>query len=234
MNTAYILDENEELNSSIKQYMELSGFEVQSFCDIKGAQSAIARTSPDILILDLLFPDGDGFSFIKKLRSTNQEFPVVITTAKASESDKIMGFELGADDYLVKPYSPKELVLRCKSILKRVQSIESKGKPQRWVSSDGSVLQMDRDSHLFLLNSQPLGLTAAEWRILTYLSQNEGILISRDQVLEHCFDYSSESYDRIVDTHIKNIRTKTGKCWIETVRGYGYRFTGSSSINKEA
>ena len=140
-----------------------------------------------------------------------------------------MGFELGGDDYVVKPFSPKELVLRVEAIFRRVDHADPTRKQLlRWELGE-SVLLFDELSHLFTMDDRDISLTAAEWRIVSYLIENAGNLVTRAQILESCFDYSFESYDRIVDTHVKNIRAKlgaVGTSWIETVRGYGYRFAG--------
>lgn len=191
-------------------------------------QAAIARQVPDMLIQDVMLPDGDGFTFVKKLRMS-YSFPVVFMTARVAESDRILGFELGADDYITKPFSAKELVLRVQAIFRRLDGASQLHRSgSSWVL-DGSILLLDEVSHLFTIDGRHIPLTAAEWRIMSYLVSNSGILITRAQILEHCFDYSFESYDRIVDTHVKNIRSKLGPLgaqWIETVRGYGYRFAG--------
>ncbi|HPZ16107.1 MAG TPA: response regulator transcription factor [Sphaerochaeta sp.] len=230
MKVVYVADTNEEDREGIKQYLELSGYEVQAFEDLHALQLAVTRQVPDLLLSEVHFTDGDGFNFLKKLRQTST-FPVIFVTARASESDRILGFELGADDYVCKPFSTKELVLRVNALFRRIDySTSDSYTGSTWMMGN-STLQLDEVSHLFSIDGNPITLTAAEWRIMSYLVSNSGILITRSQILENCFDYSFESYDRIVDTHIKNIRAKMGPLgseWIETVRGYGYRFAGKS------
>ncbi len=230
MKVVYVADTNEEDREGIKQYLELSGYEVQAFEDLHALQLAVTRQVPDLLLSEVHFTDGDGFNFLKKLRQTST-FPVIFVTARASESDRILGFELGADDYVCKPFSTKELVLRVNALFRRIDySTSDSYTGSTWMMGN-STLQLDEVSHLFSIDGNQITLTAAEWRIMSYLVSNSGILITRSQILENCFDYSFESYDRIVDTHIKNIRAKMGPLgseWIETVRGYGYRFAGKS------
>lgn len=230
MKVVYVADVNEEDREGVKQYLELSGYEVQAFEDLHALQLAVTRQVPDLLLSEVHFPDGDGFSFLKKLRQT-ATFPVIFVTARGSESDRILGFELGADDYVCKPFSTKELVLRVNALFRRIDySTSDSYTGSTWLMGT-STLQLDEVSHLFTIDGESITLTAAEWRIMSYLVSNSGILITRGQILENCFDYSFESYDRIVDTHIKNIRAKMGPLgpqWIETVRGYGYRFAGKS------
>lgn len=232
MKLIYVSDSNSEDREGIKQYFELSGYEVQAFEELHTLQVAIARQIPDLLLLDVVLTDGDGFTFIKKLKQT-YSFPVIFVTARVAESDRILGFELGADDYVCKPFSSKELVLRVHAMFRRIDMSASAFRSGSSWTLGNSFMQLDEVSHLFSVDGQQIALTAAEWRIMSYLVSNSGILITRSQILEHCFDYSFESYDRIVDTHVKNMRAKMGPLgsqWIETVRGYGYRFAGHSTV----
>lgn len=235
MKHIYVVEDHDAIRESVSQYLELSGYRVSGFAQIHDAASAISKIVPDMLIQDVMMPDGDGFAFVKQLR-TQYTFPVVFMTARGTESDRIMGFELGGDDYIVKPFSPKELVLRVEAIFRRVeQRFGVRKTGSRW-TVDGSTLEFDELSHIFSLDGTDINLTAAEWRIVSHLIENAGNLVSRAQILESCFDYSFESYDRIVDTHIKNIRAKIGAneaTWIETVRGYGYRFAGKRIEDSE-
>jgi DNA-binding response OmpR family regulator len=231
MKLIYIVDDNESDREGMKQYLELSGYEVQAFEDLHGVQLALARQVPDLLLQDVNLPDGDGFSYIKKLKQS-YVFPVIFVSGRTAESDRILGFELGADDYVCKPFSFKELVLRVNALFRRIDvSVSAFRSGSTWTLGN-SVMQLDEVSHQFSIDGKQISLTAAEWRIMSYLVSNSGILITRSQILEHCFDYSFESYDRIVDTHVKNMRAKMGPLgsqWIETVRGYGYRFAGHSA-----
>ena len=230
MKVIYLCDDNQEARDSLQRFLSMYEFEVEVFSELHALQAAISKKIPDLLLLDVTSPDGgDGFSFVKKLKQS-YGFPVFFVTERSSESDRILGFELGCDDYICKPYSAKELELRIEALFRRIDRMQNGvAEGSQWVL-DNSVLTLDETSHQFSIDGSAIPLTAAEWRIMSYLVANSGNLITRSQILEHCFDYSFESYDRIVDTHVKNIRAKIGPLgpqWIETVRGYGYRFTGT-------
>ena len=177
-----------------------------------------------------MLPDGDGFSFVKELKQEHPHLPVIFLTARTEESDRILGFELGADDYISKPFSPKELVLRIQALFRRIDEQENPSGNVYTYRDGENVMVIDDDEHVLSINGTPVALTAAEWRIVFYLASNSPNLITRSQILEECFDYSFESYERVVDTHIKNIRAKLKPgSWIDTVRGYGYRFSGKKA-----
>ena len=223
----YVVEDHDVIRNGVVQYLELSGYQAKGLATLEEARAAFSQATPDMLIQDVMLPDGDGFSYVKEVRAENPRLPIIFMTARIDESDRIMGFELGCDDYVTKPFSPKELVLRVQALFRRVDeggSVREKGNV--YVLGE-SELKIDESEHKIYLDGEELIFTAAEWRIMTYLTSNSPNLISRAQILEECFDYSFESYERVVDTHIKNIRAKLKKeSWIETVRGYGYRFAG--------
>ena len=230
MKTIYIVEDHDVIRNGVLQYMSLSGYDAKGFANIEEAKEAFSKAVPDLLVQDVMLPDGDGFSFVKEMKEKHPSLPVIFLTARVDESDRILGFELGADDYITKPFSPKELMLRIQALFRRLD--ESSGAVQN-VSTykEGSnTMIIDDDEHVLTINGDPVSLTAAEWRIVTYLAENEGRLVSRSLILEKCFDYSFDSYERVVDTHIKNIRAKLKPgSWIDTVRGYGYRFSGKKA-----
>ena len=226
MKLIYVVEDHEVIRNGVIQYLELSGFEAKGYGTLEEARAACSSRVPDMLIQDIMLPDGDGFSFVKEVRSKNQRLPIIFLTARIDESDKIMGFELGCDDYITKPFSPKELVLRVEALFRRTDGQGSESSARSY-SLGESTMVIDEDEHKLTIDGEIITLTAAEWRIVAFLASNSPNLISRAQILEECFDYSFESYERVVDTHIKNIRAKLKKeGWIETVRGYGYRFAG--------
>lgn len=234
MKSIYVVEDHDAIRDSVVHYLELSGFRTTGYGLLREAHAAITKAKPDLLVQDVMMPDGDGFAFVKQLR-TQYVFPVVFMTARASESDRIMGFELGGDDYVVKPFSPKELVLRIEAIFRRIDTPLKEQRQGSCWEFDGSKLRFDELAHIFAIDGQHIQLTAAEWRIVGCLIDNAGNLVTRQQMLESCFDYSFESYDRIIDTHIKNIRAKLGQngnSWIETIRGYGYRFAARRYLDK--
>jgi DNA-binding response OmpR family regulator len=222
-----IVEDNEQIREAAASYLRLEDHEVIEFSKIGGVLDAVTMKNPDLLILDVMLPDGDGFQLAKKVRD-RWDIPILFLTAKSSESDRITGFEVGADDYVTKPFSPKELVLRVGAILKRTNKKEAPS-TGGWILGKDN-LEIEEQSHRVWINNSEVSLTAAEWKILTYLAQNPGIVISRDRILGECLDYMAEGSERTVDTHVKNIRKKLGDPgWIETVREYGYRFSGERS-----
>ncbi len=235
MKLIYVVEDHDVIRSGVSQYLELSGYEVKSFSNLADEEAAIKEKLPDLIIQDVMLPDGDGFVYIKNFKASNPATPVIFMTAKVEESDRIMGFELGCDDYITKPFSPKELVLRVQAIFRRMEIAAAGGEPEsetifRYASGDDELL-IDKGRHELYINGDQITLTAAEWRMVSYLSENAGKLVTRGDILEKCFDYSFESYERVVDTHIKNIRAKLRPgVWIETVRGYGYRFSGKAVV----
>lgn len=230
MQLIYVVEDHSVIREGVAKYLEHSGFSVRTFADLTSARRAFASKKPDLLIQDVMLPDGDGFDFVQEIRKIS-DVPVVFMTAKVSEQDRIKGFSLGADDYICKPFSPKELVLRVQAILHRVHGSEIKTDCYASLFSSGnSVMKIDRRIHNILVDGQDVCLTAAEWRILTHLIERNGAIVPRSEILSTCFDYSSASYERIADTHIKNLRAKLGSgSWIETIRGFGYRFSGVAS-----
>ncbi len=227
MKVVYVVEDHEVIRSGVVQYLSLSGYEAKGFKSLADARVGFAEKTPDLLIQDVMLPDGDGFTFVKEVKEKNSKLPVIFLTARIDESDRILGFELGADDYITKPFSPKELVLRIQALFRRIdENSDSNSKVYKYVDGDNE-LTIDDEIHRLTINGEEVNLTAAEWRIVFYLAPIAPNLITRAQILEECFDYSFESYERVVDTHIKNIRTKLRPgAWIDTVRGYGYRFSG--------
>ena len=227
MKLIYITEDHDVIRNGVVQYLTISGYEAVGQKNIGEVRAAFAERVPDLLIQDVMLPDGDGFSFVKEIKQRYPHLPVIFLTARTEESDRILGFELGADDYISKPFSPKELMLRIQALFRRLDETGNNGDNVFTYKDEENVMVIDDNEHVLLINESPIALTAAEWRIVFYLASNSPNLITRSQILEECFDYSFESYERVVDTHIKNIRAKLkpGQ-WIDTVRGYGYRFSG--------
>ncbi len=234
MKLIYIVEDHSVIREGVRRYLELAGYKALAFPNLTSVKEAFRITKADLLIQDVMLPDGDGFEFVQELRKTI-DVPVIFMTARISEEDRIHGFELGADDYITKPFSPKELVLRVQAIFRRLDNgnndtTTSERQSLFFKAGEGpeaSTIEFNDAEHRIVINGQPLSLTAAEWRILSLLIDNSSRVIPRSEILDKCFDYSSAAYERIVDTHIKNLRAKLGDApWIETVRGYGYRFIG--------
>ena len=230
MKLIYVVEDHDVIRDGVVQYLSLSGYDARGFGNIGNAREAFASAVPDLLIQDVMLPDGDGFSFAKEMKEAYSRLPVIFLTARVEESDRILGFELGADDYITKPFSPKELVLRIQALFRRIDDTNTSSDNVYTYRDEENVMVIDDNEHVLTINGTPVTLTAAEWRIVFYLASNTPNLITRSQILEECFDYSFESYERVVDTHIKNIRAKLKPgSWIDTVRGYGYRFSGKKA-----
>lgn len=226
MSHVFIVDSDDEIRDTVAGYLRLWEFEVSEFKELAGVKESLKARKPDLIIIETTFEEGDGFTFIKEIRKKS-DIPIIIVSKRNTESDRIAGFEVGADDYLVKPFSTKELALRVIAILRRMNCFIQSVKEKKWELGE-NYLTTDENAHKALLNGKPLKLTTAEWKILIYLTSNGGAVVSREQILDRCLEYSFEGYDRTVDTHIKNLRSKLiDSLWIETVRGYGYRFAGT-------
>jgi DNA-binding response OmpR family regulator len=221
-----IVEDNESIRESVSSYLELDGHTVYSFERIEGVFDAVRHKEIDLLILDIMLPDGNGLVLAKKIR-TEYDTPIIMLTAKVSESDRITGFEVGADDYIVKPFSVKELVLRVKSVLKRTGGDKKRNNYQ--FKLNDLIMKIDENTHRVLINEKEVHLTQAEWEILNYLVLNNNMLLDRSKILGESLDYLAEGSERTIDTHIKSIRKKLlSPDWIETIRGYGYKFIGES------
>ena len=207
----------------MKAYLEQSGFEVSTAHDGETAVATFEYHKPDLVVLDLMLPKMSGFDVARDLRRKS-EVPIIMLTARVEETDKLIGLELGADDYVTKPFSPRELVARVRSVLRRVQ-----GNP---VSSDvlrADGLVLDRSAHAVSLRGEPVELTPSEFAILNVLMENAGRVMTRLQLIDKALGYSYEGYERTIDAHIKNIRQKirddsNGPRYIRTVYRVGYKF----------
>lgn len=226
MKLIYVVEDHQVIREGVRKYLESAGYQTLAFSNLKTAGEAVAMTKPDLLIQDVMLPDGDGFDFVSTIRQ-KADIPVIFMTAKISEEDRLKGFSLGADDYICKPFSPKELVMRVQAIFRRLDKKPAQEEKQDrlYFKADEGILCIDDFEHKVTVNKNHVTLTAAEWRILKLLVTERGKVVSRSDILSKCFDYSSSSYERIADTHIKNLRAKFGPYpFIETARGYGYKF----------
>lgn len=228
MQTIVIVEDNKAIRDAVSAYLKIDDFKVVEFEACGGVVDYLKTNDVDLTLMDITLPDGDGFFLVKEIRRFS-DLPIIFLTSRADESYRILGFELGGDDYIQKPFSYKELILRIKAVLKRRAPKGHEGaedQMQCWQSGD-STIRLDMPGHKFHLNDEQVRYTSTEWKIITYLISNAHVVLSREQILDHSLEYSFEGYDRIVDTHIKNIRAKLGdEQWIETVRGYGYSFNG--------
>ena len=213
-----IVDDEELIRTVIKEYCTNNNYETYEASSGKEALDLLLKNSYDLMILDIMMPEMDGFSMLKELPK-NKQIPTIILSARGEEYDKLSGFDLGIDDYLTKPFSPKELIARIKAILTRSGKIN-----QEIYTLDN--LEINYSAHTLKINGKIKSITPKEFEILTYLIKNKGIAISRDQILENIWGYDFFGEDRTVDTHIKMLRNNLEKYrdHIITVRGIGYKY----------
>jgi DNA-binding response OmpR family regulator len=215
-----IVDDEEKIRAVIKEYAEFEGYETDEAADGMEAVEKCRKTDYDIIIMDVMMPKLDGFSAAKEIRKS-KNIPVIMLSARSEEYDKLFGFEIGADDYVAKPFSPKELLARIKAVLTRSQP---KNERADELSFDG--LSVNIAGREVLVDGVPASLTPKEYDLLFYLVKNRGLALSREKLLEEVWGYDFFGDDRTVDTHIKMLRTSIGKyrSFIVTLRGMGYKF----------
>ena len=226
----YILDPNILDSTNLATYLRLSDHKVNVYTHSKDlfikieGEIGISGQKPDLIIIEATSPDYDGFLVAKRL--LKYSIPFMFITERGEESDRIIGFELGAEEYVVKPYSTKEAALRVEKVLRLINRTKRKAKTMHFKHKE-STLTIDNLTHKTYLDNNLIYFTSAEWKILHYLVTNDKVSITRDKLLEECLDFHFNGYKRAIDTHIKKIRAKLLKpTWIETVRGFGYRFVG--------
>lgn len=217
-----VADDEERIIQSLQQYLESDGFRVVAATDGLAALDLFAKHSPDLVVLDVMMPGRDGWSVCREIRTTSRT-PVIMLTARAEEADKLLGLELGADDYLTKPFSVRELAARIRTVLRRVHPDAA---ADRLVVGS---LTIDFDAAEVLIDGQPVALTATEFKILGALARRPGRVFSRTQLMEAALGSYYEGYERSIDTHIGNLRKKIEPVpseprWILTVHGLGYKF----------
>lgn len=219
-----IADDDPIVHESLKIYMQAEGFEVVDVYDGDAALAAL-DSSISLCVLDIMMPGKSGVEVCREIRKSSQ-VPIVMLTAKGEEVDKIVGLELGADDYIVKPFSPREVIARIKAILRRTEKNEGEAAEKNVIRHNGLVI--DLNSYTVLLRNQPVVCTPKEIEILYLLASHPGQVFTRDTLLSHVWGYDFAGETRTVDTHIKRLRAKldsTGLGWsIKTIYGVGYKF----------
>lgn len=219
-----LVEDEKNIRDAVAAYLERAGYWVTPAADGQEAVDAFSLHQFDLVILDLMLPRLPGEKVCRIIRDTS-DGPIIMLTAKGEVEDRIVGLELGADDYLIKPFSPRELVARVRALLRRAH-IDSE--PQREVLDFGG-LTIDLNGHKVLVNDEEVDLTASEFKLLTTLSRYPGRVYSRMELVEKVLGYDFEGYERTIDSHVKNLRAKIGDDprnprWIYTVHGVGYRF----------
>lgn len=220
-----VVEDERDIGALIAYHLAREGHRVRTAGDGAEALAALAAERPDLVVLDLMLPGASGYNVLKEVRERDElrDVPVVVLTARRDEADRVKGLELGADDYITKPFSPRELVLRIAAVLRRARSpaVAGSGRMLR-----GGPVLVDLDAMRASVDGVLLDLTPTEYRLLVSLLERRGRVQSRQQLLEHAWDIHARIETRTVDMHVKRLRDKLGPGgdWIETVRGFGYRF----------
>ena len=225
-----VVEDERDIAALVAYHLTKEGFRVRTVGTGDDAMEAVRNERPDLVVLDLMLPEMSGYEILQEMRRRPelQEVPVVVLTARREEADRIRGLELGADDYLTKPFSPQELVLRIGAVLRRVRAapVAGSGRVLR-----GGPVQVDLSAMTVAVDGEPVDLTPTEYRLLVALMERRGRVQSRRQLLQSAWDIHVQIETRTVDMHIQRLRSKLGDGGdlIETVRGFGYRFKGTEA-----
>lgn len=228
MRTILVVDDEPSIVTLLKFNLEQAGYNVLTAEDGRTGLDTAMNEKPDLMVLDLMLPGMDGMDICKTLRQEKVNLPILMLTAKDDEFDKILGLELGADDYLTKPFSPREVVARVKAILRRSQSEDAEQSEQILKIGD---LEIHLDRYDVYFKDRQLVLTPKEFELLLYLANHRGKVLSRDQLLNGVWDFQYDGDTRIVDVHISHLREKIEEdtkkpVYIRTIRGFGYKLEG--------
>jgi len=223
-----LVEDDRKIARVVQIYLEEAGFKVVHFEKGKEAIKHSLNEIPILVILDLKLPDMSGEEVCQELKEIG-DFPIIMLTSKSSEEERVAGFALGADDYVVKPFSPRELVFRVKAVLKRTEKKDLRGSER--MSFNGARLILDGQTYEVKKNKAPVSLTPTEFKVLFTLASSPGRVYTRDVLVDKALGYQFEGYERSIDAHIKNIRQKIeddpkNPSFILTIYGVGYRFSG--------
>ena len=227
-----VVDDEKTLVKGMKFNLENEGYEVECAYDGAAALGLAREGRFDLIILDVMMPEMDGLEACMKIREFSN-VPIIMLTAKGEIEDRIIGLELGADDYLIKPFSPRELVARVRALFRRAHQADE---PAVEVLDFGDLV-IDISGHKILVEGKEVDLTASEFKLLTTLSRYPGRVYSRMELVEKVLGYDFEGYERTIDSHVKNLRAKIGDNprnpkWLHTVHGVGYRFEDPTKANQ--
>ena len=220
-----LIEDEPDIRKTLEYNLSREGYDVVCASSLSEGKNYINTNQFSLILLDLMLPDGSGLDLCRELKTDSDKklTPIIILTAKDDEVDKVVGFELGADDYVTKPFSVRELILRVKAVLKRGNTKSENLEVQRQFGD----LVIDVDSHEVYVDNEPVTLTALEFKLLRQLVDRRGRVQSRDQLLSDVWGYSADVTTRTVDTHIKRLREKLGAMgkYVQTIRGVGYKFS---------
>ena len=216
-----VVDDEERMRKLIKDFLTNKGYHILEAEDGEKALEIYQENKSKIMLilLDVMMPKLDGWSVLRQIRQENKELPIIMLTARGEEQDELFGFELGVDEYISKPFSPKILVARVEAIRNRT------GKNEKEIKDLGGI-QIDKEGRTVSVDGKPIELSLREYELLLYLVQNENIALSRDKILNNVWNYDYYGDTRTIDSHVKKIRHKLGKKgkYIKTIRGIGYKF----------
>ncbi|OGS21254.1 MAG: two-component system response regulator [Elusimicrobia bacterium RIFOXYA2_FULL_40_6] len=217
-----IVDDEDDILELVSTHVEKAGYKAKGFSETKSFLKFIEKQIPDLVILDIMLPGMDGYEICKTMKSQDKysSIPIIMLTAKSEEFDKVLGLELGADDYVTKPFSPRELMARIKAVLRRNET-RSKTKTREI----GNILVIDLDKYEVLVEGKKIDLTTTEFKILEILSSKKGFVYSREKLLDALWGQEKAVLDRTIDVHINNLREKLGKAGklVKNIRGIGYK-----------
>ena len=221
MTRILITDDEEKIRNMICKYAHYEGFETDEACDGLEAVEKCTKDNFDLCVMDIMMPNLDGFSAVKEIKKVKPDMPFIMLSALGEEYDRIHGFDIGVDDYVVKPFSSKELMMRIHAILKRVNASENSGDIMRVKD-----MEINFSARTVTINGERVQLSPKEYELLAYLAKNAGIALTREQLLQNVWGYDFFGDDRTLDTHIKLLRKNLGDYakYIVTLRGVGYRF----------
>ena len=224
-NFVLIVEDDHDLADLLHFNLSHAGFTVKVLHSGMSAYAWLKNETPDLILLDLMLPGMDGLDICRQIKRDKKDIPIIMLTAKASEMDKVVGLELGVDDYVTKPFSMRELILRIKAVLRRKDAANEKSNTA--YHFDGLII--DQGGHQVKVDGQILELTNTEFKLLAFLASRQGRVQNRDVLLEQVWGYDSNSSGRTVDTHMRRLRQKLGRAGVhlETIRGAGYRFNSS-------
>jgi two-component system alkaline phosphatase synthesis response regulator PhoP len=229
--TVLIVEDEPDIAELIKFHCEREGCEAKVVASGKAALDVVKREPPDLLILDLMLPDVGGIEICRRVKQwpETRDVPVVMVTAKGEESDVVAGLEIGADDYVVKPFSPRVLMARVRAVLRRTSEVAEAVEAGNRLERLGGRLVVDNDRHQVMIDGQPIELTVTEFGILNHLAQRPGFVRTRDQIIAAVHGRNVVLSSRTIDVHVTALRKKLGELngCVETVRGVGYRFAES-------
>lgn len=217
-----IVDDEEKIRAVIKEYALFNNYETDEADDGMQAVDKCSKNDYDLIIMDIMMPKLDGFTAVKQIKK-DKDIPVIMLSARGEEYDKLFGFEIGIDDYVVKPFSPKELMARCAAVLARKSGQRAEQKNEI-LTSEG--ISLDTAARTLSVDGERVEITLKEFEILAFLMRNKNIAVSRERMLSDIWGYDFYGDDRTIDTHIKNLRGRLGpyRNKITTVRGVGYKF----------